>query len=212
VDSLLLSWQLRNFAREKRRVDRSWNVALRIVYSGDEETEEEKGSECMDFTDLRIVKSLDTEADRRNLLLLGLKCIRSMTPEKLAGLSTLTGVPAEMLERYATTLRARAEPRERRFECFRGRRNRAFSQSRRLETELAEEAMPERREALLVRLEKARKRMKIAMNRMSRVMLSPTNREITELLGLPKGTVDSGLFWLKRKIAMVYNQESQQSA
>ena len=50
-----------------------------------------------------------------------------------------------------------------------------------------------------------RLRMRTAMQRMSRVGLAPTNLEIAKALGVPKGTVDSGLYWLKRKLASVYD-------
>jgi DNA-directed RNA polymerase specialized sigma24 family protein len=32
-------------------------------------------------------------------------------------------------------------------------------------------------------------------------LYAPTNREIAAALGIPKGTVDSGLIWIKRKLA-----------
>jgi DNA-directed RNA polymerase specialized sigma24 family protein len=47
---------------------------------------------------------------------------------------------------------------------------------------------------------------------MSRVGMSPTNREIAAVLGVPKGTVDSGLYWLKRKLAAVYDPDNLRSA
>jgi hypothetical protein len=50
------------------------------------------------------------------------------------------------------------------------------------------------------------------MDHMSRVALAPTNREIGRVLGVPKGTVDSGLFWLKRKLASVYDPDNLRPA
>ena len=68
--------------------------------------------------------------------------------------------------------------REARLETFRSRRNKAFALIRVLETELLSERDHERVLVLQARLARARKRMHGAMQRMARVGLSPTNREI----------------------------------
>jgi RNA polymerase sigma factor (sigma-70 family) len=209
----VLSWQLKNFARERRRAERGWNTALRLGRQEEEDFGPEVPFETAPVTfDFGLAKHLDRAADRRNLLLLGLKCVRSLTPESMAGLSRLTGVSPEALVAHAAALKSRLETREKRLESFRARRNRAFSQARTLESELIEEIDRERREAIAARLAKARRRMKTAIRRMSRIMLNPTNREIAEVLGVPKGTVDSGLYWLKKKLSIVYYQRNQQSA
>jgi len=58
----------------------------------------------------------------------------------------------------------------------------------------------------------ARRRMRAAMIRMARVKLAPTNLEIACVVGVPKGTVDSGLYWLKRKLASVYDPDIPRQA
>jgi hypothetical protein len=47
---------------------------------------------------------------------------------------------------------------------------------------------------------------------MSRVGLTPTNLEISRVLGVPKGTVDSGLYWLKKKLSLLYDPDTLRSA
>jgi RNA polymerase sigma factor (sigma-70 family) len=210
----VLSWQLKNFARDRRKSERGWSVSLRLVPVEDEAEERDEADACPlpDPMDPRLRMILGQKSDRRNFLLLCLKCVRVLSSGRIAGLSGLTGVPEQDLCGLVSELRARIAKKERRLECFRERRNRAFALCRLLETELSEETDPARRETLRVRLEKARGRMNAAMRRMSKVMLNPTNREIAEVLGMPKGTVDSGLFWLKRKLASVYDPCGLQSA
>jgi RNA polymerase sigma factor (sigma-70 family) len=207
----VLSWQLKNFARSFRRAERSWNDSLHLVKEREGEEPESEDS-APDPWDPHVIGLMKNNADRRNLLLLGLKCARFLTPERIHGLSVLTGMPHDDLQRHVEALKARIEPRQKRLERFCGRRNRAYSQAVMLETEMAEETDPERRKALGERISKMRKRMKGAMRRMSRIMLNPSNRDIAEELGLPKGTVDSGLYWLKRKLGSVYDPGSLQSA
>ncbi len=209
----VMSWELKNFAREMRKADRDWNAALRLEYPEEQAGAEPEWEKARpDGPDERLASLLDNEADRRNVLALCLKNIRHMTPERFSGLAALARVPQDTLTRYASVLRARMAPREKRLEAFRMRRNRAYSCIRLLEQELLEEADPGRRGRIHERLARARKTMRTAMHRMSRIKLNPTNREIAEVLGVPKGTVDSGLFWLKRKLVSVYDPCDLQSA
>jgi RNA polymerase sigma factor (sigma-70 family) len=212
----VLSWQLKNFARERRRMERGWNVALRLGRRDEDENGPDPVGEAQEPSPFSCpawpADTFQGAADRRNLLILGLKSLRSLTPEGMAALSRLTGVPITDISRHSAALRIRLEPRERRLEGFRQRRNRAYSQVQTLESELSDEIDLERREVILDRLSKARKRMKTAIEKMSRIMVNPTNREIAEVLGVPKGTVDSGLYWLKRKLSVVYYSVNRQSA
>jgi hypothetical protein len=87
-----------------------------------------------------------------------------------------------------------------RLEIFRSRRNKAFLQLRLLEYALHDELDPDRRAVLQARLLRLQQSMSTAMCRLSRFKLCPSNREIGAALGIPKGTVDSGLYWMKRKL------------
>ena len=54
--------------------------------------------------------------------------------------------------------------------------------------------------------------MAAALERMARVRRDPTNREVARALGVPKGTVDCGLFQLKRTLAAVYDPDRERTA
>jgi len=213
----VLAWQLRNFARERKRGERSWNVALRIEPEHETESAEPAPGDADDEAILpaggrELTALIRTGSDRRNLLFLILKCSRNLDPGRTAALARLAGVPPERLASLMVELCEHRAPREARLETFRRRRNGAFSQVRLLETELPGETDEEKRVELSVRLQKARRRMRGAMDRMARVGLAPTNREIARILGVPKGTVDSGLYWLKKKLAEVYDPDTFRSA
>jgi DNA-directed RNA polymerase specialized sigma24 family protein len=203
----VLNWQLRNFARDRRRGQTNWNVSLRLE---DKEEEEEEEAQVQPDPPMRLSPAVTSvvrsQADRRNFLFLVLKCCRTLDPDSAQALAPLTGVPAGRLLSLAVTLHGMRASREARLETFRCRRNKAYALIRVLETELMScHGETERVPALQARLVRARRRMHSAMTRMARVGLSPTNREIGAVLGVPKGTVDSGLYWLKRKLASVYD-------
>jgi DNA-directed RNA polymerase specialized sigma24 family protein len=213
----VLNWQLRNFARERKCGERRWNVSLRLEpeeSAGQETDDGEPRPGCGESLPVpgclgRIIR---TRADRRNFLFLLLKCSRAIEPGNAALLAEIAGIDAKRLAGLASLLLEMRSRREARLETFRHRRNKAFAQARLLEAELKTEVEPERVQILTGALSRARRRMRLAMTRMARVGLSPTNREIAAVLGVPKGTVDSGLYWLKRKLASVYDPNIHRAA
>jgi DNA-directed RNA polymerase specialized sigma24 family protein len=213
----VLTWQLRNFARDRKRSERSWDVGLRIepgagIAPAPEcpSTDDPSGAPWRCLSEIAPI--IRTAADRRNFLFLILKCARTLEQERIGPLASLAGVAPERLSELSAELCRLRAPRDERLDTLRCRRNRAFSQVRLLESDLLLEMDPARREEISRRLARVRRRMRLAMARMARVGLAPTNREIALTLGVPKGTVDSGLFWLKRKLAAVYDPHNFRSA
>jgi len=212
----VLNWQLRNFARDRRRDERRWQVSLRVDPGALVSRAEYPADGAADLENLTASSAfapcLRSTADRRNFLFLVLKCSRLLDPERAPSLARLAGVTTQRLLSLASALRDLRGPREARQEIFRGRRNACYAAIRVLETEIASETDPEKLASLQERLRRMRRRMRVAMDHMSRVALAPTNREIGRVLGVPKGTVDSGLFWLKRKLASVYDPDNLRPA
>jgi DNA-directed RNA polymerase specialized sigma24 family protein len=209
----VLGWQLRNFARDRRRREVGWKVSLRMTRDDasvpvQPDADEDDGLPAM----LDIARHIETRADRRNFLFLSLKCARLIDPQSAQPLAAIAGITPEALLSIAASLKDLRACRETRLATFRHRRNRAFASIELIETELVTEIDQERRERLQTDLAKARRRMRLASDRMAKVGVAPTNREIARVLGVPKGTVDSGLYWLKRKLSSVYDPENLRSA
>ena len=53
------------------------------------------------------------------------------------------------------------------------------------------------KERLLLQLVSEKKRLAAVIDEMSRVPASPTHKDIAAVLGIPKGSVDSGIYYLK---------------
>ena len=213
----VLAWQLRNFARDRRQGERKWNVSLRMEQGtpGCEDPVDDQQGDTWErvwrvpgcFS--QLVRS---RADRRNFLFLILKCSRTVAWQSVGALAETAGIEEQRLRGLISMLQEMRSRREKRLEIFRERRNRAFALARLLETELKTETEPGKVTSLQEGLQRVRRRMHLAMQRMARVALSPTNREIAAVLGVPKGTVDSGLYWLKRKLALVYDPDNHRTA
>ena len=213
----VLNWQLRNFARDRNRDERRWKVSLRVepgeAVSLDHHQGSGEGPEARALdASAAFARYVRSDADRRNFLFLALKCSRLIDTENAPALARVAGVATETLMTLVTALLEMRGARESRHEMFRGRRNKAYAAIRLLETELQDEVDPAKRASTEEALARARRRMSSAMQRMSRVGLAPTNLEISKVLGVPKGTVDSGLYWLKRKLASVYDPDNLRSA
>jgi DNA-directed RNA polymerase specialized sigma24 family protein len=200
----VLGWQLRNFARERNRDEQRWRVSLRMDPAAVVEADADPVPEAS-LTSAAVARCVQSAADRRNFLFLALKCSRLSDAENAPVLARIAGVTPAVLVTLVAELRDARGARECRHEMFRCRRNKAFAAIRLLEHELAAEVEPQKRASLQKALGRTRLRMRTAMQRMSRVGLAPTNLEIARALGVPKGTVDSGLYWLKRKLASVYD-------
>jgi RNA polymerase sigma factor (sigma-70 family) len=212
----VLSWQLRSFARGRKHDERAWNTNLHLE-TGDDAEVEKTGPSCQAERAVKsipaeIVAVIRSDADRRNFLFLVLKCSRTVDAQNAAALAAAAGITSERLLELSTLLQEMRSRREARLDTFRCRRNKAFAQGRLLEEELKGEIEASRVAVLQAGLLRARRRMRLAMQRMARVGLAPTNREIAAVLGVPKGTVDSGLYWLKRKLASVYDPDNLRSA
>ena len=211
----VLNWQLRNFARDRRKDERRWQVSLRVD-PGALVTLEDRSADGDDLdawaSSAALTRCLRSPADRRNFLFLVLKHSHGLDPDRAPALARLAGVSANRLLTLAAALRDQRAGREKRQELFRGRRNKCYAAIRLLETELQAETDPEKTASLQERLRRVRHRMRVAMDHLSRVALAPTNLEIGRLLGVPKGTVDSGLFWLKKKLAPLASPDSDRDA
>ncbi len=216
-----LGWQLCNFARARRAGERRWEADLRMAAGGDQavasppaDLDGGTDQEALPAAGIPPALSalLRTPADRRNFLFFALKCPGLSSDSKGEAAAAAAGVTLSRLRELELLLAERGAARRARLRELAARRNGAFCAARLLETELRCETDPDRRQALQARLQKATRRMRTAMERMARVGLAPTNREIAEVLGIPKGTVDSGLYFLKRKLAAAVEAGTRKGA
>ena len=142
---------------------------------------------------------LDDGATRRRVLFAVLKNCHRLPDTQVsawAGLCDRSDLPALIGRARQATAGS-----QRRWRRLRERSNRAFATARMIEGQLLAEPDAERRQLLKRRLRRVRGTATNAQAEMRVVRLGPSNRQIAQLLGIPKGTVDTGLFWLKRRFA-----------
>jgi DNA-directed RNA polymerase specialized sigma24 family protein len=202
----VLRWQYLAYVRARRRRERQWTSGSLAAFwepptLQEEAAPEPPGMRCRAAGLFRLEDGSGAvrRGDRTRLLAWALKQVRTLSAAELRELAELAGVSPELLEQAGARLRQTLLPHERRLELLAARRTRAFAALCLLEQELGREAEPGRREALELRVRKARRALCRSQRRIAAVRLAPSNREIAAALGLPKGTIDTALYSLRRR-------------
>ncbi|MDC7125118.1 MAG: acyl-CoA reductase [Spirochaetales bacterium] len=115
-------------------------------------------------------------------------------------IATLTGVNEKWLFDSIMKLRAKCDDRLERLEIYRARASRAYMDLCRLQRKLGICLNELERRQLLMRIALLQERYETACVRRNSVHYCPSNSEIAEIMQIPKGTVDSGLYYLKKKL------------
>lgn len=134
---------------------------------------------------------------RKRLLYLGMKCAFSLSDRHFSALARLSGLPEDHLDQRISFLRSMAQPRIERREALSALRDKLFASICFYERKLHDELDEAKRGRYRSMLERFKSRLENCRERLSAVRVEPTNAEIALVLGLPKGTVDSGIYCFK---------------
>jgi len=140
--------------------------------------------------------------ERKRMLYLVLKCAWETDDALAAKAAVRLRIPLPWLSALLHQARATLEPARLSIARLNERINVLWLRARIIESELrGEEARPDRREKLLKAAALCRARYLSLLARKARFRLLVSNRAIAEILHIPKGTVDSGLFYFKENLA-----------
>ena len=209
-----VKWQIRSFYRKKRKTSRlDYCVRFHCIIeaeaaadSGAESFSRRGGSDLnLSEKSFRLLKIgpdglIRSKALRKQIVMLTLKNSHFMDDGCLDKISALTGFSNEWLADSIRILRQQTEQRRRRYENYNIRISKAYMNLCRIHEEFNNCInLFEKKELEKKRLFYAR-RIKRANEARSKVILAPTNKEIAEVMELPKGSVDSGLYFLKKTL------------
>ena len=206
----VLHWQFKSFIANKRRIKKSWGIAAhKDLWEHPGDTLSTESGEISLDPRIAVVLGMDSTGkikripDRKRFLFLTLKYVRLLDEQAIDRLAALTGYERSWLTEIIEELKTRLYPQEERLKKFRTRQNKAFYRGKLIEEELIFEVNEQRRKELYDRLFKIRRTSRLARGEVARTPLHPSNRNIGEVLGIPKGTIDTSLFWLKKKLSMI---------
>lgn len=143
---------------------------------------------------------IEDPSSRRRVLFLALKSAFRMTEPLLERLAMLTGYNLEWLCSLIEELKRRVRAQRERAVHLSERRNSCFFRIYCLQEQLRLAAEASVRSELTMQMLIEKDRLTAILNDLSHIPLSPTHRDIAEVLGIPKGTVDSGLYYLKESL------------
>ncbi|HWR11416.1 MAG TPA: hypothetical protein VN445_06320 [Rectinemataceae bacterium] len=139
-------------------------------------------------------------AEEKRLLFLVVKCAWEMDDEMTEKVARRLGLPVLWLCSILHLARSSLEPARLYLSRVNERINAVWLRLRLIEAEIRSDTVrSEQREKLTRGASQCRERYEALLRRKARCRLLVSNRVIAEMLHIPKGSVDSGLFYLKAK-------------
>ena len=202
----VLRWHYKVYCSRKRRDQIRWAAAREVLFWELPESGLPVPSPAMDRDRYERIIPLDRfggareNTCRKRILFLALKNARHLDDSAVGWISGLTGIGEDHLIGMAERLRANLYKRELRLHELYRRQNRIFTKIFLLQRNLLWEVDPEIKSELAFSLCELRTALRSVQRKIRRVRLHPSNREIADLLQVPKGTIDTSLYWLRRQL------------
>jgi hypothetical protein len=140
------------------------------------------------------------------IVFLAVKCAWELDDASVERIADAAEVPRDWLASAVAQARRSLDPERLRRERLVERRNSSWCRRRLLEAKLEGEADPLRRERMEASLERESRRFGKAIEELGALRPIVPNSVVARILGVPKGTVDSGLYYLRRQ----YQKEGAQ--
>lgn len=141
---------------------------------------------------------------RRRMLFVLLKTAHVLDTREYDALAAATGCHPDSLSEMISRLSRLRKPARKRWRKLIERRNLAFADLHLWSSVACVEPEPHARARALAQAERHRYTLYRAQDQLTRVRLAPSNGQIARALGVPKGTVDTSLNWLRRNNAVGY--------
>lgn len=146
--------------------------------------------------------SIQRPFNHRQILFLLLKCYYFVSDEFLTRIAPVAGMKKEDLFTIIAKLRNLRTKRESEIRRLQERKYGLFYRCIAYEKIIkAAGDNPAHQNLIKIKLNRTRQRLEVIKRRLSKIHVHATNRQIAEVLGIPKGTVDSAISTLKYRIA-----------
>jgi len=143
---------------------------------------------------------LKSQASKKRLLYLVLMDTPNLSDRELEKFSQMSGYDCDWLLDLKDRINGFLHGKSGRLTDLREKRNNYFSRIQYYQTLLYDELIPHKRSLLEEKISRLQKRLEDTRREISRVPARPTHGEIAQLLGVPKGTVDSGLHYFRKMV------------
>lgn len=204
----VLEWQLLSFYRQTtrfRQVEWVCERESKIEYEWVSEKKEcclhMKIRHLLDYAGLTAFR---VDALKQRLLILVLKNIVFFSEEDYLSVFPLLGPSTDKGATYRDQLLSVMRPKFERKERLELKRCENYSKLTLTEKKCSEEIYPGNKRALTDKMILYRNRMRTLDRQIKRIPMYPSNEEISNIIDVPKGSVDSGLFYLRNYLKSEY--------
>lgn len=205
-----LSWQLRTFYRKyKQRERKVYCIKYDSIIQAEECRDSCDACRLEVSEDARQMLMIDEAGEirnawmRRRILILALKNAPYLADEHIEAVARIACCDESWLSAAVLSLRSNMEDRMKRLDIFNERTNRAFLEICQIHRALGICCSNCEKMMLLEKLGKVKRRLDKASAGKASVKLMPTNSEIALILQIPKGSIDSSLYYLKKYLKVL---------
>jgi hypothetical protein len=149
----------------------------------------------------RMLAAPEVAALSSRIVFLALKCAWDIDDEMADRVAAASGVDPAWLGAALVQARRSLESERCRYERMLAWRNGSWCRLRMLESRLRSEIDDDQRQRIKAGIERERVRLERARSEIAAFKPVVPNSVVSRILGVPKGTVDSGLYYLKRRSA-----------
>ncbi len=197
-----LRWQLKSYWRVRKTNNEVEEIAERSEASepyapSPPASKPQKAVSVQIFEDLCTIQRIRRPTMGRRFGFLALKLAAILGDDEIEAIAGSAGIPAARLLSQANEIRGRLRSRQERLDNLCLRRNQLFCRLRVAEREAEEETSDEMRETRRRYVEALRLRLASAIRDVDALSVLATNKDIADITGEPKGSVDSGLHYLR---------------
>lgn len=136
----------------------------------------------------------------KKLLILSLKNALYLTDAQIEFISEVTGTESGKLFSMIQHIRTDLQECKNRTKILREKRNRHYVRILSCERRLADIDDEGEKSRLVYKLKREKNGLMSTVNQMKQIRNAPTHKDIAHLLNIPKGSIDSGIFYLRRAL------------
>ncbi len=196
--NIILKWRLKSFLSRTSRKKETVSIVNDARFINIIQQEYPVLEKEMIKVDPETAGMVQSITDKKRILILFMKEYVISDPEYLPHVALITGFPEKWIEVRAEMLKRMVYRRIRRYRTLSEKRNRTFFKLYLTEKKLSEAYTAEDISIYTSEITTLNNRLRLTNKELSRVSFHPTNREISMVTGIPKGTIDSGMFYLRK--------------
>ncbi len=219
-----LRFRLRSFAAKRKRAVRYDKLISTQMYWETAEQYARKGYVPSDMTKETVPRlvpkarpffransegKITDFTSKRRLLFLALCSSMQMSGIHIEAVARAVNSDPTWLFSCTEELKIRLRARRERLLALQSRRNRSFVRLYQLHSEIQTCCEPGQRDFIAGAVRREKDRIVLAGNELTHVPVTPTHKDIAEVLRIPKGSVDSAMHYVKHALNELFSESAE---